>query len=112
MSAISVLATPKSARAHQEDGSESRCAVALFSQVDLSTSYTHSRSDASPWEEKTAWGVARLPGGEQRFWGIPFDVGGAEPEAPGLLVIGAAGSVEAVRVALSGAASYVIVAHL
>lgn len=86
--------------------------MAVFTPVDLSTVYTHSRSDASPWEEKTAWGIARLPGGEQRFWGVPFSVGGAEPEAPGLVVIGTDGSAEAVRVPLDGAASYLVFAHL
>jgi hypothetical protein len=86
--------------------------VATFTQVDLSELYTHRRADASPWEEKTAWGVARLPGGQQRFWGVPFSVGDAEPEGPGLLVVGAAGSTAAVRVPLARTASYVVLAHV
>ena len=86
--------------------------MATFTPVDLSALYTHSRDDASSWDEKTAWGVARLPGGQQRFWGVPFGVGSAEPDAPGLLVIGSAGSRQAVRVPLDGAATYVVFAHL
>src|SRR5204863_10140632 len=61
---------------------------------------------------KTAWGIARLPGGQQRFWGVPFDVGGAEPDGPGLVVIGHAESTEAVRVPLDGSASYLVLAHV
>ena len=76
------------------------------------TVYTHSRGDAAPWDEKTACGIARLPGGEQRFWGVPFRVGSAEPDAPGLLVVGDDGSTETVRVSLDGAASYLLFAHL
>ena len=74
------------------------------------TLYTHSRSDSSPWEEKTAWGIARLPGGDQRFWGVPFSLGSTEPEAPGLLVVGMTDG-RAARVPLGGAASYVVLAH-
>src|SRR5688572_12347379 len=110
MTPISVLSAAGCARAHAR-GSELRCAVATFTPVDLSTLYTHSRSDSSPWEEKTAWGIARLPGGEQRFWGVPFSLGSAEPESPGLLVIGGDGSQSAARVPLEGAASYVVLAH-
>ncbi|MFN8636822.1 MAG: CehA/McbA family metallohydrolase [Chloroflexota bacterium] len=83
-----------------------------FTTVGLSSAYTHSRNDPSPWEEKTAWGVTRLPGGEQRFWGVPFSAGGSDPDAPGLVVIGAAGSTEAVRAPIDGAVSFVIFAHL
>ena len=86
--------------------------MATFTPVDLSALYTHTRADASPWEEKTAWGIARLPGGDQRFWGVPFSLGSAESEAPGLLVIGGDGSQSAARVPLDGAASYVVLAHL
>ena len=89
-----------------------RCAVATCTPVDLSTLYTHSRGDAAPWDEKTAWGIARLPGGEQQFWGVPFSAGSAEPEAPGLLVIGHDGATEPARVALEGTASYVMLAHV
>jgi hypothetical protein len=86
--------------------------VATFTPVDLSALYTHRRDDASSWDEKTAWGVARLPSGQQRFWGVPFGVGCAEPDAPGLLVIGSAGSRQVVRVPLDGEATYVVFAHL
>ena len=86
--------------------------MSIFTPIDLSALYTHDRGDASPWEEKTAWGIARLPGGEQRFWGVPFSLGRAEPEAPGLIVIGDAGSQATARIPLDGAASYVVLAHL
>src|SRR3954468_2587433 len=65
-----------------------RCAVATCTTVDLSGVYTHSRHDPSPWEEKTVWGIARLPGGAQRFWGVPFSVGSERADGVGLIVIG------------------------
>ena len=86
--------------------------MAKFATVDLSALYTHSRSDAAPWDEKTASGIARLPGGEQRFWGVPFCVGSAEADAPGLLVVGHDGSTETVHVSLDGAASYLVFVHV
>src|SRR4051812_23967324 len=85
--------------------------MATCTTVDLSEVYTHSRGDASPWEEKTAWGIARLPGGDQRFWGVPFSAGGAAPEEPGLVVIGQDAATEVVRVPLDGSASYLVLAH-
>jgi hypothetical protein len=85
--------------------------MAKFTRISLSKAYTHSRADAGPWEEKTAWGVSRLPGGEQKFWGVPFRAGDQEAGGPGLVVIGDAGSKQAVRVPLTGAASYIVFAH-
>src|SRR6266536_1339063 len=102
----------RNARARNGEGTKLRCAVATFTRVNLSEVYTHSRGDQSPWDERTAWGVARLPGGDQSFWGVPFSVGGADPDAPGLLVVGNDGSTEPARLALAGVASYIVVAHL
>ena len=86
--------------------------MATFRPVDLSALYTHSRNNGSPWDEKTAWGIARLPGGAQRFWGVPFSAGGAEPEASGLLVVGQADSTVAGRIPLDGTATYIMFAHI
>ncbi len=82
-----------------------------FSRISLSPLYTHSRGDPSPWAEKTAWGAARLPGGAQRFWGIPFTLGPASADRPSLLVVGANASTKPVTVPLTGAASYIVFAH-
>ena len=79
--------------------------MANFTTVNLSAIYTHSRDDAAPWDEKTALGVSRLPGGEQRFWGVPFNLGSGAPDGPGLLVVGDDGSTETVRVPVDGAAN-------
>jgi hypothetical protein len=100
--------------------------VATCTTVDLSEVYTHSRRDPSPWDEKTAWGIARLPGGMQRFWGIPFSVGSEDADGPGLVVIGPTssgqhavgqhavgrGAARTVRVPLDGTATYLMLAHV
>jgi hypothetical protein len=86
--------------------------VATFTPVDLSSAYTHSRSDPAPWEEKTAFGIANLPGGRQRFWGVPFSLGAATASAPGLVVVGADGSTAPARLPVDGTASYLMLAHL
>lgn len=97
--------------------------MATCTTLDLSKVYTHRRNDPSPWDEKTAWGIASLPGGTQRFWGIPFSVGSEGADGPGLIVIGptsdgqdgvGSGAVagEAVRVPLDGTASFVMLAHV
>ena len=46
--------------------------MATFTPVDLSSAYTHSRNDPAPWDEKTAFGIASIPVGQQRFWGVPL----------------------------------------
>lgn len=86
--------------------------MATFRPVDLSALYTHTRADGSPWDEKTAWGIARLPGGSQRFWGVPFSTGGSEAEAPGLLVVGQAEGTAGGRIPLDGMATYIMFAHV
>src|SRR3954447_8694118 len=98
--------------AREGDEASVRCAVATCTPVDLSEVYTHCRGDASPWDEKTGWGIARLPGAPQRFWGVPFNAGSAEPDGPGLVVIGQATSTEAIQVPLNGTASYLMLAHV
>jgi hypothetical protein len=85
--------------------------MAKFAPVNLSKAYSHARSDAAPWDEKTASGVQRLPGGEQRFWGVPFAAGGEDARDRGLVVIGAGGSTDRVRVPLAGTATDVVFAH-
>lgn len=86
--------------------------MATCTPVDLSAAYTHTRGDPAPWDEKTAWGIARLPGGQQQFWGVPFSAGSAEADQSGLLVIGQDGDTAPARVALDGTASYVMLAHV
>jgi hypothetical protein len=85
--------------------------VATFTPVDLSSAYTHSRRDPAPWEAKTALAIVSLPGGQQRFWGVPFSLGGSEASAPGLVVVGADGSTSSTRLLLDGSATYLMFAH-
>jgi hypothetical protein len=85
--------------------------VATFTPVDLSSAYTHRRDDPAPWEEKTALGIGTLPGGQQRFWGVPFSLGGAEASALGLVVVGADGALTPARLPLAGTAAYLVLAH-
>ena len=86
--------------------------MSKFRQVPVGNHYTHSRSDPSPWEDAAAQAIAALPGGEQRFWGVPFDLGPADADANGILVAGANGSEEAATIPVEGSASYLIFAHL
>ncbi len=85
--------------------------MAKFSRVDLTASYNRARDDASPWEDRTAAAAARLPGGRQVFWGIPFSAGAAKAGEPGLVVAGDRGSTKAVVLPLTGTASHIVLAH-
>lgn len=85
--------------------------MATFSRVDLSTRYNRTRSDPSPWEAATGEAVARLPGGNHHFWGIPFSVGAEDPRRRGLIVAGDRGATAATTVPVTGTASHIVFAH-
>ncbi|MDA1256631.1 MAG: CehA/McbA family metallohydrolase [Chloroflexi bacterium] len=85
-----------------------------FTQIDLSSSYSHRRTDGSPWDADTAEAIATLPGGENRFWGIPFS--GRDANAPSIIVVGADGGSTPVEIAIDGAGDadvpYVVIQHV
>ncbi len=85
--------------------------MAKFAEVNLFQLYNHSRDDVAPWEDRTAEAVAKLPGGTQRFWGVPFTAGDTDPSKPGLLVAGDRDSVTPITVPLTGTASHIVFAH-
>ncbi|MCH7906961.1 MAG: hypothetical protein IIB26_05995, partial [Chloroflexi bacterium] len=69
-----------------------------FTSIDLSSAYTHRRTDGSPWDEGTATAVAGLPGGENTFWGVPFS--GKDAGEPSIVVAGADGASTPVEIAI------------
>ena len=82
-----------------------------FTSVSLNNAYTHSRSDSSPWEESAAKAISILPGGSQKFWGVPFDLG-SDDDGMGLIVVGEEGSEDAVDLSVEGAATHLVFAHI
>ena len=82
-----------------------------FTSVSLNNAYTHSRADSSPWEEPAAKAISILPGGSQKFWGVPFDLGSDGSNGPGLLIAGEAGSQDAIVISVEGAATHLVFAH-
>ncbi|MBM3957023.1 MAG: hypothetical protein FJ313_03095, partial [Gemmatimonadetes bacterium] len=82
-----------------------------FSCQDLSGTRNTTMSDPGPWEDRTARGVAALPTGARRFWGVPFMLASGAAGEPGLVVAGANGSTEPVNLPVCGRATYVVLAH-
>jgi hypothetical protein len=85
--------------------------VAKSVTVNLNAFYNSRRTDASPWEDRTAEAVPLLPRGRQHFWGIPFRAGAGDPSAPGLVVAGARGATGAITIPLKGTATHLVFAH-
>ena len=83
-----------------------------FTSVSLNNTYTHSRSDSSPWEEPAAKAISILPGGSQKFWGVPFDLGSDGSNGPGLLIAGEAGSQDAIVISVEGTATHLVFAQV
>ena len=83
-----------------------------FTSVSLNNAYTHSRADSSPWEESAAKAISILPGGSQKFWGVPFDLGSEGADGPGLIVVGAEGSEDAIDLLVEGTATHLVFAHI
>ena len=85
--------------------------MASFTRISLNNAYTHSRSDAAPWEDLAGKAIAVLPGGSQKFWGVPFDLG-SDDGGMGLIVVGAEGSEDAVDLSVEGTATHLVFAHV
>ncbi|MCH8236116.1 MAG: hypothetical protein IIC29_08330, partial [Chloroflexi bacterium] len=85
-----------------------------FTPIDLSSAYTHRRTDGSPWDEGTATAVAGLPGGENTFWGVPFS--GKDAGELSIVVAGAGGAITPVEIAIDApgddGAPFVVFQHV
>ena len=85
-----------------------------FTSIDLSSAYTHRRTDGSPWDEGTATAVAGLPGGENTFWGVPFS--GKDAGELSIVVVGAGGAITPVEIAIDApgddGAPFVVFQHV
>ncbi|MDA1280593.1 MAG: CehA/McbA family metallohydrolase [Chloroflexi bacterium] len=78
-----------------------------FMPVALDSVANGSRSNPQPWAKKTAAAVAKLPSGNQRYWGVPFKFLADDP-GDDLLVL--AGNSQ-VRVEVGGKGSHIVFAH-
>ncbi|MGQ9632390.1 MAG: CehA/McbA family metallohydrolase [bacterium] len=88
-----------------------------FRTVDLSGLFNANRSNEPlqpggppPWHPEMAKALQELPGGQQSFWGVPFDLGPGEGGGKCWVVLGP-GLCKDVTVPLSGKASFILFSH-
>ena len=68
-----------------------------FTTILLDSSFNRNRTDSTPWDGPTAAAIAGLPGGEQRFWGVPFLLGTESSHENGLVVAANERSIQSVN---------------
>lgn len=80
--------------------------MSKFTSLDLKP-YFNAGRDPGDWHPEIGGRLKALPAGQQTFWGIPFDLGPTEGKCWLVLDRGS----EAVTLRLSGAATYLVIAH-
>ena len=84
--------------------------MAKFQTLDLMQ--LHEPVSETAWEDSTLKGLALLPDGDQRFWGIPFKLGTDASGGPSLIELGQNGSVSETAIPVSADASHIVFAHV
>lgn len=81
-----------------------------FRTIDLTGFF--STGSKTAWEASTTKGMSELPGGDQRFWGIPFQLGATGADGPALMTLGADSDKSSVTISLDAEASHIVFAHI
>lgn len=88
-----------------------------FTTLDMSSVHNAGRKNRplapgqpAPWRESIEPGLARLPGGDQTFWGVPFVLGDPEAEIDWVVLGPGIPRVE-MPIDATGAVSYLVFAH-
>lgn len=86
--------------------------MAKFHPIKLQAGYDLDSSSERAWDADTRHGLNRLPGGDQTFWGIPFQLSSGDASGPSMVGAGIDGSTTSRTVPINGTASHVVFAHV
>lgn len=86
--------------------------MARFQKIDLADAVSHDAESSGTWHPDTARGLNVLPSGSQRFWGIPFEIPGADTSGPSVVAVGADDSTGAMSIAIDDTASHIVFAQI